>query len=138
MRGLGAVILVGMLMLQGCVVAAVGLVASAAAAVTYTVLGIAEKTLNEDYDSVTAALQKALTSLDVKTGDTRKIEESGKVVKTETEAYVSDLTIRISVERVSDKATKVSVDASRKYLMKDKATATQILNQTADNLAKKS
>jgi hypothetical protein len=138
MRGLGAVILVGMLMLQGCVVAAVGLVAGVAAGVTYTVLGIAEKTFYEDYDSVTAALQKALTSLDVKTGDTRKIEDSGKVVKTRIEAYVSDLTIRISVERVSDKATKVSVNASRKHLMKDKATATQILNQTADNLAKKS
>jgi len=81
MRGLGAVILVGML-LQGCVVAAAGVVAGAAAGVTYTVLGIAEKTFDE--------------------------------------------------------ATKVTVNAARKYLLKDKATATQILNQTADNLAKKS
>ena len=80
MRGLGAVILVGML-LQGCVAAA-GVVAGAAAGVTYTVLGIAEKTFDE--------------------------------------------------------ATKVTVNAARKYLLKDKATATQILNQTADNLAKKS
>jgi hypothetical protein len=138
MRGLGAEILVGMLMLQGCVVVAGGPVAGATAGVTNTVLGVAGKTFNEDYDSVTAALQKALTSLDVKTGDTRKTEDSGKVVKTRIEAFVSDLTIRISIQRVSDKATKVSVNASRKHLMKDKATATQILNQTADNLAKKS
>jgi Protein of unknown function (DUF3568) len=138
MRGLAAMILVGMLLLQGCAVVAVGLVAGAAAGVTYTVLGIAEKTFNEDYDSVMTALQKALVSLDIKTGNTRKIEESGKVVKTEIEAFVSDLALRISVERVGDKATKLSVDADRKYLMKDKATATQILNQVSENLAKKS
>lgn len=138
MRGVGALILVGMLMLQGCVLVAVGLVAGAAVGVTYTVLGIAEKTFTEDYDSVMTALQKAIVSLDIKTGDTRKIEESGKVVKTEIVAFVNDLTLRISVERVGDNATKVSVDADRKYLMKDKATATQILNQVSDNLAKKS
>jgi len=79
MRGLGAVILVGML-LQGCVAAAAGVVAGAAAGVTDTVLGIAEKTFDE--------------------------------------------------------TTKLTVNASRKYLMKDRTTATQILSQTADNLAK--
>lgn len=138
MRGLGAMILAGMLMLQGCVAVAVGLVAGAAAGVTYTLLGVAEKTFDADYDSVMAALQKTLTNLDVKTGDTRRMEEGGKVVKTEIEGYTSDLTLHISVERVSDTATKVSVDASRNYLMKEKDFATQILNQTTDNLAKKS
>jgi hypothetical protein len=49
MRGLGALILVGMLMLQGCVLVAVGVVAGAAAGVTYTVFGTAEKTFDEDF-----------------------------------------------------------------------------------------
>ena len=73
MRRLGTMILVGTLMLQGCAVVAVGLVAGAAAGVTYTVLGIAEKTFSEDYDSVTAAVQKALINLDIKTGDTHAV-----------------------------------------------------------------
>lgn len=137
MRGLGAVILVGMLMLQGCVIVAVGVVAGAAAGVTYTFMGVAEKTFNEPYDPVADALQKALISLDIKTGNTRKTEEGGRVVKTEIEAFARDTTIKIEIERVADTATKVTVDATRYYLMRDKAIATQILNQTTDNLPKK-
>ena len=137
MRGLGAVILVGMLMLQGCVIVAVGVVAGAAAGVTYTFMGIAEKTFNEPYEPVADALQKALISLDIKTGNTRKTEGGGRVVKTEIEAFARDTTIKIEIERVADTATKVTVDATRYYLMRDKVIATQILNQTTDNLPKK-
>jgi len=42
------------------------------------------------------------------------------------------------VERVTDKATRVVVDASKKYVIKDAATATEILIQTTNNLPKKS
>ncbi len=112
--------------------------AAAAGGVTYTVLGTAEKTYYEDYDAVPAALQTALVTLDIKTGDTQRNEENGKVVMTEIEAYTGDLTIRISIHRVGDKATRVVVDASRNFLIKDKATAAGILNQTTDNLSKKS
>ncbi len=138
MRGVRVLGLVGLLMAQGCVVAAVGAVAGAAAGVTYTILGVAEKTFNEDYDTVTAALQKALVTMDIKTGDTRKTEENNRIIKTEIEGFAGDLTIHISIDRVTDKATRVAVDASKKFFVKDKATATQILIQTDNNLPKKS
>jgi len=138
MRILKLLVLAGLLVTQGCAVVALGAVAAAAGGVTYTVLGTAEKTYNEDYDTVAAALQKALVNLDIKTGDTKKTEENSKVVTTEIEAYARDLTIRISIERVSDKATRVVVDASKKYVIKDAATAGEILNQTTNNLPKKS
>jgi mannitol-1-phosphate/altronate dehydrogenase len=138
MRILGLLVLAGLLATQGCAVVAVGAVAAAAGGVTYTVLGTVEKTYNEDYDTVVAALQKALVTLDIKTGDTKRIEEKGQIVTTEIEAYARDLTIRISIERISDKATRVVVDASKKYVVKDAATAGEILNQTTNNLAKKS
>jgi len=138
MRVLRLLVLVGVLMTQGCAVVAVGAVAAAAAGVTYTVLGTAEKTYNEDYDAVVAALQKALANLDIKTGDTKKTEENGKVVTTEIQAFARDLTIRISIERITDKATRVVVDASKKYVVKDAATAGEILIQTTNNLPKKS
>jgi hypothetical protein len=137
MRLLSGLVLAGLLVTQGCAVVAVGAVAAAAAGVTYTVLGTAEKTYNEDYDAVMAALQKALANLDIKTGDTRKTEENGKVVSTEIHAYARDLTILITVERVTDKATRVVVDASKKYVVKDAATAGEILIQTTNNLPKK-
>jgi hypothetical protein len=138
MRILKLLVLAGLLVTQGCAVVALGAVAAAAGGVTYTVLGTAEKTYNEDYDTVAAALQKALVNLDIKTGDTKRTEENGKVVSTEIQAYARDLTIQISIERVSDKATRVIVDASKKYIIKDAATAGEILNQTTNNLPKKS
>jgi hypothetical protein len=138
MRVLRLLVLAGLLMTQGCAVVAVGAVAAAAAGVTYTVLGTAEKTYNEDYDAVVAALQKALVTLDIKTGDIKRTEEGGKVVTTEIQAYARDLTIQISIERISDRATRVVVDASKKYVIKDAATAGEILNQTTNNLPKKS
>ncbi|MBI4736241.1 MAG: DUF3568 family protein [candidate division NC10 bacterium] len=138
MRVLKLLVLAGLLMTQGCVVMAVGAVAAAAAGVTYTVLGTAEKTFNDEYDVVVAALQKALVNLDIKTGDTRKTEENGKVVSTEIQAFARDLTIIITIERITDKATRVVVDASKKYVVKDAATAGEILIQTTNNLPKKS
>jgi len=138
MRFLTLLVLVGVLMTQGCAVVAVGAVAAAAAGVTYTVLGTAEKTYDEDYDTVVAALQKALARLDIKTGDTKNTEEGGKVVTTEIQAFARDLTIQISIERITDKATRVVVDASKKYVIKDAATAGEILIQTTNNLPKKS
>ena len=48
------------------------------------------------------------------------------------------MTRLISIERVSEKATRVSVDASKKYVIKDAATAGEILNQTTNNLPRKS
>lgn len=138
MRVLSVLVLAGLLMTQGCAVVAVGAVVAAAGGVTYTILGTAQKTYNEDYDTVVAALQKALVNLDIKTGDTKRAEENGKVVTTEIQAYARDLTIEISIERISDKATRVVVDASKKYVIKDAATAGEILNQTTNNLPKKS
>ncbi len=136
MRAVAVLLLLGLLATQGCAVVAVGAVAGAAAGVTYTVMGTAEKTFDNDYDSVVKAVDKALISLDIKTGDTRKIEEGGTVTKTEIQAYTKDLTIQITVERVSDKATRVVVDATKNYVMKDKATATAILTKTTENLPK--
>jgi hypothetical protein len=137
MRTLAGLRLEGSLLLHGCAAVAVVAVAGAAAGVTYTYLGIAEKTFNEPYDAVLEALQKGLVTLDIKTGNTRKVEERGVVVSTTIEAYARDLTISIAVERITDKATRVVVDANRKYLVKDSSTATEILVQTTNNLPKR-
>ncbi|HWU40233.1 MAG TPA: hypothetical protein VN203_21510 [Candidatus Acidoferrum sp.] len=126
MRGLQILLLAGVLTTYGCFMAAV------------TPLGTAEKTYIQDYDAVAAALQKALTMLDIKIGDTKRREENGKIVATEIQAYARDVTITISIDRITDQATRVIVDASKRYLLKDTPTADEILNQTTKNLAKTS
>jgi hypothetical protein len=134
MRGILVLGLIGALSLPGCAVVAVGAMAGAAAGVTYTVLGTAEKTFPQDREAVLAAVRKALGTLDIKTGQTRNVEEGGRIIRTEIEGFARDLTIQVVVERVTDRATRVSVDASRKYVLKDRGTATEILGQTAQNL----
>jgi hypothetical protein len=138
MRGILVLCLAGLLTLPACAVVAVGTMAGAAAGVTYTVLGTAEKTFPEDRDTVLAAVRKALETLDIKTGQTRNTEEGGRIVRTEIEAFARDLTIQIGVERVTDRATRVTVDASRKYVLKDKGTATEILAQTTLHMPQRS
>jgi hypothetical protein len=130
--------LFALLALPGCALVAVGAVAGAAAGVTYTVLGTAEKTFPEGRESVLAAVQKALATLDIKTGQVNNVEEGGRIARTDIQAFARDLTISISVERVSERATRVSVDASRRYVLKDKGTATEILAQTTRSLQPRS
>lgn len=123
---------------SGCAVVAVGAAAGAAAGTTYTVLGTASKTFADDYAAVLGAVKQALVTLDIKTGNEKQSEEKGTIVLTEIEASARDLTISISVELLTPKVTRVVIDASRNYVMKDSATATAIMNQTTANLAKKS
>jgi hypothetical protein len=129
MRGILVLCLAGLLALPGC-----GGMAGSAAGVTYSALGAAEKTFPQDPDTVLKAVLKALETLDIKTGQTRNTEAGGRVVRSEIEAFARDLTIQIAVERVTERATRVSVDASRKHVFKDKGTATEILTQTMQHL----
>lgn len=128
--------LLGLLLTQGCALVTVGSVPTAG--VSYTILGTAQKTDNAEYDAVLLALMKALTSLDIKTGDPKRTPENGKVVMAEIQAYAGGLTIQIGIERITDRATRVVVDASTQYFVKDAATAGEILTRTTDNLPKKS
>jgi len=137
MRRLAGLALVVVLLTQGCAVVGVAAVVGAAAGVTYTVLGVAEKTFNEEYETVNEALQKALVGLDIKIGNVQKTEEAGQVIATQIQAYARDLTISISIERITSKATRVVADATRKYFIHDSSTATEILVQTANNLPKR-
>ena len=134
MRGFMLLLLTGLLMTEGCAVAAVAAVT--AAGVTNTILGTAEKTYNVEWDTVESAGQQARANVDIETGDTETTEDSEKVLATEIDAFSRDLTMRGSIERVTDKATRVVVDASRKYVVKD--SDTEILIQTSTNLPKKS
>ncbi len=134
MRGIVRLCLVGLLALQGCAVFAVGAVTGPAAGIPYTSLGVAEKTFPEEREKVLTALNKALATLDVKTGQITNREEGGRIVQTDLQAYARDLDITISLDQVSERAARVSVDATRNHIFKDKATATEILVQTAANL----
>jgi len=52
-------------------------------------------------------------------------------------ASANELDITIDMEQVTSKATRVTVNAKKNPLLKDKATAEEIINQLEKSLAKK-
>ena len=121
------------LALSGC--ALIGLaavpaaVSSGAAGVTYTVTNNAYKTISSPLADVEAALNKALQKMDIK--KTKRKAEEGKVSVT---AVTGNLDIIIDLEKVTPTVTKIEVNAKKEALLKDKATATEIIVQTEKNL----
>jgi microcompartment protein CcmL/EutN len=100
-------------------------VSGSAAGVGYTLTNVAYKTISRPHAEVEAALRKALRKMDIKE---KKREVSDGIVKISAET--EKLTISIELEKITPTVTKISVDAVKSVLVKDKATATEIIVQT--------
>lgn len=111
--------------LYGCAaVVASGVVAGAAGGVSYTYDNIAYRTFAVPLDPTFKATMRALEKMDIKVAGSKEVKNGREIV-----AHTVDLRIEIEVERLTDKATKVSVNAKKGVFFKDKATATEILIQ---------
>lgn len=111
--------------LYGCAaVVASGVVAGAAGGISYTYDSIAYKTFAVPLDPTFRATMKALEKMDMKVAGSKDMVNGKEIV-----AHTVDLRIEIGIERLTDRATKVSVNAKKGVFLKDKATATEILIQ---------
>lgn len=126
MRAVLAVCLAGVLT-QGC---AFG---RSAKDVTYTPLGVAQKTFPAEFSTVLRAVEEALATLDLPIREVRSAEEDGRKTRAEVVAVTRDRRITVTVTRITATATRTDVDV-RKFLSKDTATATAILVQIGENL----
>jgi hypothetical protein len=122
MNGAGACCVVFLfLFLSGC--AAVALT-GAGVGVSYTLSNVAYRSFNSPvnrvHDATIAALKKMGIMIDDDTSS-----ESGATVTAETR----ELDIVIHLEKITSKTTQVKVDARKNFLLKDKATAAEIINQ---------
>jgi hypothetical protein len=122
-----------MLGLSDC--AAIGLtvpvaaVSGGAAGVNYTFTNNAYKTISYPVADVETALNKALKKMDIKeTGFKRKEN------KVSISAVAGKLAIYIELEKITPTVTKIEVSAKKDVIIKDKATATEIIVQTEKNL----
>lgn len=108
--------------IAGCAAIAV---TGAGVGVSYTLTNIAYKTFNSSIDEVDKATSQALNKMAIKIIDDSKTE-NGRRIK----ASTKELDITIDLERVTSRATRIKVDASKNHILKDKATATEIIHQT--------
>jgi len=100
-------------------------VSGSAAGIGYTITNVAYKTISRPAANVEAALGRALKKMDIK--ETKR-EVSDGIVTVSAETAKLDITIEL--EKITPTVTKISVDAVKSFLVKDKATATEIIVQT--------
>jgi len=119
--------------LSGCAVLALSaLGAGAGAGIPYVMTDCADRTLNYSYDQVNQATPLVLSNLDISMLNSTPTKNGEKM-----KALASELEITIEMEKITEKATRVTVNATKNTVVKDKATAEEIINQLERILAKK-
>ena len=108
-------------LLAGCTAMAV---AGAGVGASYTLSNVAYRSFSLPVDRVHQATISALKKMDIKIIEDNKSED-GRTITADTE----ELDIVIDLEEVTSKTTKVKVDARKRVVLKDKATAVEIINQ---------
>ena len=71
----------------------------------------------------------ALKKMNIKIINDSKIEDGRTIT-----AVTKELDIVINLEEVTSKTTQIKVDARKRVVLKDKATAAEIINQVGKNL----
>lgn len=99
-------------------------VAGAGVGASYTINNIAYKSFNSPMEQVHQATIAALKKMDIKIVNDIKSDE-GRSISADT----SELDIEINLEKVTSKTTQIKVDARKRVVLKDKATATEIISQ---------
>lgn len=131
--GVMAVIL-GALGSQGC--AAVGLTlfgvgagVSGGTGVSYTLDSIAYKTFAASEADLRAATLQTFKRMEIEVTQTRKTESG-----TEITATAGDRTVEVEIDRITPRTSRMRVVVKRGWFLRDRATAGEIIVQTADTL----
>ncbi len=95
----------------------------------YNTTNVAEQTLLATVDQIDAASREALTNMDIQL----HAVQSGDS-ETEFSAATAELDIRITMVPISATTTRVTVNAVKDHVIKDRATAAEILSQIKSEL----
>jgi hypothetical protein len=117
-----------LLLLSGC---ASVLIAGASGGVAYSLTNIAYKTIPCPIDQVEFANRLALMKMGIKYVEVINTENRARIL-----AETAELKIYIDLNKITPKSTKISVDAKKNFLVKDKSTAEAIIDETEAMLAK--
>ena len=108
-------------LLSGCTAMAL---TGAGVGASYTLSNVAYRSFSSSGDHVHHATIVALKKMDIKIIDDSKSEDGRTIT-----AATKELDIVINLEEVTSKTTQVKVDARKRVVLKDKATAAEIINQ---------
>ena len=108
-------------LLLGCTTVAL---TGAGVGTNYTLTNVAYKSFSSPLDRVHRATVSALKKTDIKI-----IDDSESKAGRSLTAATKELDIAITLEAVTTKITQIKVDARKSFVLKDKATAAEIINQ---------
>jgi hypothetical protein len=106
--------------------------AGAGLGIPYVFSNCADRTVNFPFEQVNRVTPDVLKKMDI-TVHTRTWTKSGETIL----ASANEVDILIEMERITNKATRITVDAKKSQFVRDKATAEEIINQLERTLAKK-
>jgi hypothetical protein len=105
--------------------------------VAYYYMNTAEKTCVYNFDTMTKASLSTLERMGFTVGEQSTDKDGDHKIEAEAE----DLDVTITLKHITDKCTKIKVTASEDVVIRDKATAFEIIYQTeiaAERLARRS
>jgi hypothetical protein len=130
MLGLAVVLLAS----QGCAALGLALLTAgvgtgAGQGVSYTFDSIGYKTFTTPVENLEAATLKTLKRMDIEVKEKEKTDSGIKI-----SAKAGDRDVDIELDRLTSKTARMRVDATLKWIFKDRATAVEIIAQTAQTL----
>ena len=138
-RVIGAVLVVlSALGSQGCVgigltLFGVGAGVTGGTGVSYTLDSIAYKTFAASEADLRAATIETLKRMAIDVGENQKTETGIDITAT-----AGDRTVEVEIDRITPKISRMRVVVKKGWLFRDRATAGEIIAQTADTLDNKS
>jgi hypothetical protein len=138
-RTIGAVLVVlGALGSQGCAgiglaLFGVGAGISGGTGVSYTLDSIAYKTFAASETELRAATLQTFKRMAIEVTETQKTESG-----TDITATAGDRTVEVEIDRITARTSRIRVVVKKGWFLRDRATAGEIIVQTADTLDSKS
>ena len=109
----------------GCVaIFAAGVVTGAGQYLKYSMDCVASRTFIGDLQHMTSSTIGVLKEMKIKIDTVAQHGEGTRIL-----AETKKLSVRVSLDPISDNTTKVSIDVSKYSVLKDKATASAIISQ---------
>lgn len=126
------ILLLLVFLMNGCAIAVPVVVSVAGTGVVYTYSQSASRTYTEDFDTIKKASLAAMKKMNIVVDRVLYYER-----EIEIHARTDLMEVILEIEPVTSKSTKVTAKVSKDLVRKDKATATEILDQLGEVLKKK-
>jgi hypothetical protein len=117
---------VSSLLFTGCAVVAPLALTSTSMGVAYYYMNVSEKTCVYDLDTMNRASVVTLKRMGFKLGEQSQDEDGDRKILAGTEG----LNVTVKLKKVTHKCTKIKVTARKNVVIRDKATAAEIILQT--------